>query len=164
MTARATFPHAAVPPDVPLPSVHPVEPPAPVAAEAQLAAAVLRLWQARADPVARLCAAFGPREGGSVIAALDRLWLALERPVRRDAPWEGSGTPDPVALALLVDTTLQGPEAEERARLMALGLVPAHRMPALVAAARGLGLALRRAVLLSSPRSVAGCPASGTAA
>lgn len=171
MTARALFPPAI--PDIP---GVPVAVPAPTDndsaaqdAETRLTAATLALWQdgavAQADAAARLCAAFGTGPGNAVAAALHRLWCALP---------DGAPPPRPDALAHLVAATLigpggpDGPEGEDTARQLALGIVPAHQMEPLVIAARGLALALRRAVLVASgptscavssaPSGPPGCP------
>lgn len=127
MTAFAPFPEI-LPGDVAT-----LADPAPCA-ETQLAAAVLRLGPGSA--AARLHAAFGKGPGDTVLAARARLVAAM-----------GGAEPAPDALAALVAATLHGPDAEERARPMALCVVPAHRMQSLVLAARDFGLALRRAAL-----------------
>ncbi|MGS4944055.1 hypothetical protein ACVDG3_01125 [Meridianimarinicoccus sp. RP-17] len=103
-------------------------------AETRLAAAVLRL--AAVGAADRVGSAFGTGPGTAILAARDRFMAAL-----------GGAAPDPDALAVLAVTALDGPDGMECARPLALGLVPAHRMQALVLAARDFGLALRRAVV-----------------
>ena len=115
-------------------------------AEHRLAAAVLGLR--RDDAAARLRAAFGAGPDAAILAARDRLVGALD-----------GCAADPVTLARLVATTLCGPDGEERARPMALAVVPAHRMQTVVTAARGFGLALRRAVLTG--QGTPACPSRG---
>lgn len=164
MTAHAIFPPGR--PKPPMPSGDPTPPRTPgLPAEVDLIVTLLRLAQAGTDPAARICAAFGPRQGAPVLTAIDRLVHVLDysEPRPGDVPRDRTGTTDPVMLAGLVRMALDGPDAEEHARLMALEFVPAHRMQDLVAAARGLGLALRRAVLQCAPRAAPGCPASGMA-
>lgn len=143
MTARAIFPPA-------VPDAVQACPADARCAEARLTAAALHLWQggaaARTDAAARLRAAFGTGPGNAIAAALDQFWVVLQD----DMPNEAQTEAQTDRLVHLVAATLHGPEAEDAARLMALGIVPAHRMEALMIAARGLALALRRAVLIAS--------------
>lgn len=149
MTARATFPPAT---PQPVPGHLDAR-----CAEARLIATALRLWQggaaAQVDGAARLRAAFGTGPGNAVAAALDRVWTAVQDDAADDRNPDDATTD---ALARLVAATLHGTDAEDAARHMALGIVPAHQMETLVIAARGLALALRRAVLIAS--GPAHCP------
>jgi hypothetical protein len=102
--------------------------------EMKLVAAVLRIG--RHGGASRLSLAFGDAPAAAIMAAWSRLAAA-----------SGEAVTDADVLACLIAASINGPDAEERARPIALRLVPAHAMQDLVLAARDFGLAVRRAVL-----------------